>query len=87
MLASCGGCKTHADDNGDDKCDKCGADLVIRKDDNPETVSSRLQVYHTQTAPLIAYYTKKGLLINVNGKLIYFNKFTATVSANKLRAK
>ena len=53
--------------NGSTTCAKCGGELYQRKDDNPETVSSRLQVYHTQTAPLIAYYTKKGLLINVNG--------------------
>ena len=53
--------------NGSTTCAKCGGELYQRKDDNPETVGSRLEVYHTQTAPLIAYYTKKGLLINVNG--------------------
>lgn len=53
--------------NGATKCAKCGGDLYQRKDDNPETVSSRLEVYQAQTAPLIAYYAKKGLLINVNG--------------------
>ena len=37
-------------------CDKCGTALVIRKDDNPETVKDRLVVYHQQTEPLIAYY-------------------------------
>lgn len=35
MLASCGGCKTHADDNGDDKCDKCGAEM--KENDTPDT--------------------------------------------------
>ena len=49
------------------KCDKCGADLVIRKDDNPETVKDRLVVYHQQTEPLIAYYKEKGLLRVVDG--------------------
>ena len=53
--------------NGSNTCEKCGGELFQRKDDNPETVSSRLQVYTAQTAPLIAYYTKKGLLINVQG--------------------
>lgn len=48
-------------------CDKCGAELVIRKDDNPETVKDRLVVYHQQTEPLIAYYREKGLLKTVNG--------------------
>ena len=53
--------------NGKTTCDKCGGSLYQRKDDNPETVSSRLQVYNAQTAPLIDYYTKKGILINING--------------------
>ena len=48
-------------------CAKCGGELYQRKDDNPETVQSRLDVYNAQTAPLIAYYAKKGLLINVQG--------------------
>ena len=48
-------------------CDKCGAKLVIRKDDNPETVKDRLKVYHAQTEPLIEYYTKKGLLRRIDG--------------------
>ena len=52
---------------GKTTCEKCGGELYQRKDDNPETVSSRLNVYNKQTAPLIDYYTKKGLLINING--------------------
>ena len=48
-------------------CDKCGAELVIRKDDNPETVRDRLVVYHRQTEPLIAYYREKGLLRTIDG--------------------
>ena len=48
-------------------CDVCGEKLVIRKDDNPETVKDRLVVYHQQTEPLIAYYREKGLLKTVNG--------------------
>ena len=51
--------------NGETKCARCGGDLYQRKDDNPETVESRLQVYSKQTAPLIEYYEKKGLLFNV----------------------
>ncbi|MBR1871146.1 MAG: adenylate kinase [Kiritimatiellae bacterium] len=49
------------------KCDHCGEALVIRKDDNPETVKDRLAVYHAQTEPLIAYYKGKGLLKTVDG--------------------
>ena len=48
-------------------CDKCGAALVIRKDDNPETVRDRLVVYHRETEPLIAFYEKKGLLRRIDG--------------------
>ena len=53
--------------NGEMKCVRCGGELYQRKDDNPETVGKRLNVYHKQTAPLIEYYTKKGLLFNVDG--------------------
>ena len=48
-------------------CAKCGGELYQRKDDNPETVQSRLDVYNAQTAPLIAYYSEKGLIFDVDG--------------------
>ncbi len=48
-------------------CDNCGEALVIRKDDNPETVKDRLVVYHQQTEPLISYYSGKGMLKKVDG--------------------
>ncbi len=48
-------------------CDRCGAELIQRDDDKPETVQKRLSVYHEQTAPLIDYYTKKGILKTVDG--------------------
>lgn len=48
-------------------CDTCGAELVLREDDKPETVKKRLSVYHEQTQPLIEYYTKKGILKEVDG--------------------
>ena len=50
-------------------CDKCGTALVIRKDDNPDTVKDRLTVYHRETEPLIAFYEKKGLLRRIDGNL------------------
>ena len=53
--------------NGETKCARCGGELYQRKDDNPETVQSRLDVYKAQTAPLIEYYGKKGVLFNVEG--------------------
>ena len=53
--------------NGATTCSRCGGELIQRKDDNPETVQSRLDVYNAQTAPLIAYYTQKGIIFNVDG--------------------
>lgn len=49
-------------------CNHCGAGLVIRKDDSPEVVQERLQVYHAQTEPLKAYYQKTGKLRVVQGQ-------------------
>ncbi len=43
-------------------CDKCGAELVQRADDKPETVLSRLKVYHSETAPLVQFYQERGIL-------------------------
>ena len=48
-------------------CDVCGEKLVVRKDDNPETVKDRLVVYHRETEPLVAYYEAKGLLRRIDG--------------------
>ncbi len=48
-------------------CDNCGEKLVLRDDDQPETVKKRLDVYHEQTQPLIDYYEKEGVLKNVDG--------------------
>lgn len=48
-------------------CAKCGGTLYQRQDDNEETVGNRLKVYSEQTAPLIEYYSKKGVLRNVDG--------------------
>ncbi|MDD4510428.1 MAG: adenylate kinase [Oscillospiraceae bacterium] len=49
-------------------CDKCGAALIQRKDDTPETVKSRLQVYHTETEPLKGFYEARGLLKMVSNQ-------------------
>ena len=50
-------------------CDTCGAELILRDDDRPETVQKRLGVYHEQTQPLIDYYSKKGILKDVDGTM------------------
>jgi adenylate kinase len=48
-------------------CDKCGGALFQRDDDKEETIKKRLEVYNAQTAPLMDYYRKKGILSSVNG--------------------
>ena len=46
-------------------CDNCGGRLIQRKDDTPETVKARLEVYHKETEPLVDFYRQKGLLKRV----------------------
>lgn len=50
-----------------DKCDACGAELLIRDDDKPEVVLNRLSTYHKETEPLKNYYNGKGILKSVKG--------------------
>lgn len=45
------------------RCDRCGGTLVHRSDDHPETVANRLEVYRTQTEPLVAYYRRRPELV------------------------
>ncbi|MCX5397500.1 adenylate kinase [Streptomyces sp. NBC_00102] len=46
-------------------CDICGGELYQRDDDNEETVRTRLEVYHTQTEPIIDYYREQGLVVTI----------------------
>ena len=48
-------------------CDTCGSELYLREDDHPETVQKRLDVYHSQTQPLIQYYREQGVLHSIDG--------------------
>lgn len=61
-------------------CDKCGAELILRDDDKPETVKNRLNVYHEQTQPLIDYYTAKNILHEVDGTKAMEDVFSSIVS-------
>jgi adenylate kinase len=47
-------------------CDKCGGPLYQREDDKPEVVARRLEVYRQQFAPIIEYYRRKGVLVDVD---------------------
>lgn len=60
-------------------CDRCGSQVVLRDDDKPETVKKRLDVYHTQTQPLIDYYKKQNILKTVDGTQPMENVFGAIV--------
>ena len=61
------------------KCDVCGESLILRDDDKPETVLSRLEVYHNQTQPLIDYYNEQGILKTVDGTVDMKDVFKAIV--------
>jgi len=52
----------------DGKCDQDGSRLIQRDDDKPETVKRRLEVFHEQTTPLVAYYDERGLLRRFDGQ-------------------
>lgn len=61
-------------------CDRCGSPVVLRDDDQPDTVKKRLDVYHEQTQPLIEYYTKQGILKSVDGTQPMEDVFASIVS-------
>ena len=48
-------------------CDKCGAELTQRKDDTVEAGKARIETFHNQSEPLVEFYTKKGILFEVDG--------------------
>lgn len=52
----------------EDICDQCNGELYQRSDDTADAVRQRIQVFTTQTAPLVEYYTSKGVLIEINGE-------------------
>lgn len=62
-------------------CDKCaGREFIRRADDNAETVRARLKAYHDQTAPVIAYYRRRGVMDSVDG-MASIDAVTATLGA------
>ncbi len=60
-------------------CDACGGKLILRDDDKPETVQNRLEVYHKQTQPLIEYYSRQGIMKEVDGTVDMEDVFKAIV--------
>lgn len=68
------------------KCDKCGGELFQRDDDREETIKKRLEVYNSQTAPLIEYYSRENILKTVSGTGSIddiFNKVCKALGLNK----
>ncbi|WP_459130071.1 adenylate kinase [Guggenheimella bovis] len=64
-------------------CDACGSDLIQRKDDQPETVKSRLEVYKNQTEPLVEYFSQQGTLKPIDGSGAPDEVFNRVVEALK----
>jgi len=52
-----------------EKCEKCGGKLVMRSDDNPESIRTRIHAYYSETMPVIERYRKTGKMITMNGDL------------------
>ena len=64
-------------------CDLDGGSLYQRDDDNEETVSTRIEVYLNQTQPLIQFYEKRGLIVNIDGTKPIDETFNAIVEASE----
>ncbi len=63
----------------DNKCDVCGVQLIRRSDDNEDTIRNRLSVYRNETAPLIDYYERKGILVKIDAEKSPDEVFNAIV--------
>ena len=81
VCPACGGTYHISRLNGRTDCERCGAALIQRDDDKAETVLSRLNVYHKQTAPLIEFYEQRGLLRRVDGAQPMEDCFAAILGA------
>ena len=81
VCLNCGGTYHVSTLGGKTTCAKCGNELIQRNDDKAETVLSRLSVYHAQTAPLIDYYAKLGLIRTIDGAQPMEACFEAILSA------
>ncbi len=49
-------------------CDRCGSPLMQRQDDTPDAIKRRLELYHKETAPVVDFYAKRGILFRINGE-------------------
>lgn len=58
----------HPPQKDPDKCDRCGSPLVQREDDTPEVIRHRLDLYHSDTEPVLNYYRERGVLREIDGE-------------------
>jgi adenylate kinase len=67
----CSSCKSifssNNGSNGLERCPKCGGKLLKRKDDSADVIKNRLEVYESETKPLIDFYSDEGLLVDIDG--------------------
>jgi adenylate kinase len=80
MCRSCGDALHIKTLGGAAACPKCGGEIYQRSDDNEQTVRNRLKVYNEQTLPLIDFYSRKGILVTVDGDREIDMIFTDIVS-------
>ena len=55
------------EDKASKKCGQCGGELYQRDDDNPEAVKRRIEVYNEETMPVLGFYRKRGVLVDIPG--------------------
>lgn len=72
---------SHNPPPADGICRKCGGEIITRKDDMPETVQSRLAVYHEQTEPIKGFYDARGKLVSIDGELTHEGVTAAALKA------
>ena len=60
--------RPYSEGSAPDRCTACGGELYQRDDDKPEAVARRIEVYESETAPLVGYYRAQGKLCEVDGK-------------------
>lgn len=70
-----------------DVCDNCGSPLMQRKDDDPETVKNRVHIYQQETSPLIEYYQKKKMLVDLDATKRPKEVFSSAVKIIENKAK
>lgn len=71
----------HPPQKDQNKCDRCGSELIQRDDDTPEKIEHRLNLYHAETSPLKDFYRERGLLREVDGERTITDVENAIVAA------